>query len=259
MISSIKDPIIKRARDLHTCSGRKDHQSFLLEGEEMIRWALESRWIQFEAILYDEKHSPQVLNLVTQEKVSCFPVQSGVFRKVQSSVHQVSVIAIVKWQLTEMATSTIKRVLILDDVCDPGNIGTLIRVAYAFEIDLIVFISKTKDLLSRKTIVASRGKVFKLPQKCFDSSKNAYVFLKSLNCCLVATDSKASASVKRLKPLLGDEARPLGIILGNETTGVSSSLLEHVEHVLCIPIPQDLDSLNVGVAGGIILYELWGT
>lgn len=259
MISSIKDPLIKRARDLHTFSGRKEHQSFLLEGEDMIRWALESSWIQFETILYDEKHSPQVLQLVTQQGVSRFPVQSGVFRKVHSSVHQVTVVAIAKWQLPAMTASAIKRVLILDEVCDPGNLGTLSRVAYAFDIDLIVFISKTKDLLSRKTIVASRGKVFKLPQQCFDSVEAAYSFLKSLNCCLIATDSKASASVKALKPRLCHESRPLGIILGNETQGISSFLLEQAEHALRIPIPQDLDSLNVGVAGGIILYELWGT
>jgi len=140
------------------------------------------------------------------------------------------------------------RWLVLDGVQDPGNVGTLIRAAAAFACDGVLTLPGTADPWSTKTVRASAGMVFRLP--------------------IVTTSSRdLEGSLDRLpRPILiaeaggGTPAAVTGIswslVLGNEGAGVGPEVRAMPHRTVAVPMPGGIESLNVGVAGAILLYAL---
>jgi TrmH family RNA methyltransferase len=143
-------------------------------------------------------------------------------------------------------------VLLLDDVRDHGNIGTIIRTANAFNIRDIFATNADFDPYYRKTIEASRGTVFKSRIRCYESGEHAVNELKQLGFQIVATSPSAS----QLQSITSLKEQPIVLVVGNETHGVSEVILRNADLHVRIPMSSGVDSLNVGVATGISIYEL---
>ena len=145
-------------------------------------------------------------------------------------------------------TDITDKVLILDNIQDPGNIGTLIRSAVSFNFNTIVM-ENCCDIYSSKVLRATQGAIFKL------NIINAKIdnFISSLDGYKVyGTSLKNGVGLKTI-----EKAQKLAIILGNEGNGVRPELLDMTDKNIFIEI-TNMESLNVGVAGGIIMYELGG-
>ena len=138
------------------------------------------------------------------------------------------------------------KILILDTIQDPGNIGTLIRSAVAFGFNTIVM-EACADIYSSKVLRATQGAIFKL------NIINAKIdnFITSLDGYKVyGTSLKNGIPLKQI-----EKCDKLAIILGNEGNGVRSELLDMTDKNIFIEI-TNMESLNVGVAGAILMYEL---
>ena len=143
-----------------------------------------------------------------------------------------------------------KRALLLDRVQDPGNVGTILRTALAFGFDEIVLTPGTASPFGNKVIAASQGAVFSLAitekegvSAVKDLQKRGFYVLAS---ALHDATNLSSVSVPD---------GPLCLVLGNEGQGISAAVLDCCDASAFIEM-EGIDSLNVGVAGGILMYNL---
>lgn len=140
--------------------------------------------------------------------------------------------------------------LILDNLQDPGNIGTLIRSAMAFGFKDIYFID-CPDIYSEKVVRSSMGGIFKINSHII--SRQQLIEDKTKICdFLLSTALNAD--------ILGEKHLPnkrIGVIIGNEGNGVSTELIQASDMAVKIPMTDMVESLNAGVAGSILMYEMF--
>lgn len=140
--------------------------------------------------------------------------------------------------------------LILDELQDPGNIGTLIRSAVAFNFDDIYFIN-CADIYSEKVIRSSMGAIFKIKAHLVD--RDYLINNKSkLFDHVIATDLK-SERIERIDTV----NKKVAVIIGNEGNGVSKEMLNLADSVVTLPMTDRVESLNAGIAGSIMMYEIF--
>ncbi len=140
-----------------------------------------------------------------------------------------------------------KHLLYLDDVSDPGNMGTLLRTALAFDFGGVLLSPNSVDAYNPKVLAAAQGAHFHLPIKTL--KREELVKLKKDGYKLLVT------SVSDTKPFIQNKAEKYIIVLGNEARGVSSAIADLADAFITIPM-QNIDSLNVAIAGAIIMYKI---
>lgn len=140
------------------------------------------------------------------------------------------------------------RVLLLDAVQDPGNVGTILRTAAAFEVTATLALPGTVDLWNAKVVRAAMGALFR-HQAMSASWADVDAFVQEHNVVLWGTDSAGAR--------LGDRAAPnkLGIVVGNEGSGMTADARARIAHHVSIPTSATVESLNVAVATGILLHH----
>ena len=175
-----------------------------------------------------------------------FILSDKLFDEISSLETDQGVLAVVKIPPSRAVTFPF---LVLDGIQDSGNMGTLLRTAAAFGFDT-VFCLDCVDVWSQKVLRASSGVSFGL--NIIEASE----FEKPPDCVLFGADSNTPSSLRDATPLLrGDH---FGIVLGSEGRGISEKLKNHIDHFIKIPMCAGVESLNVAVAGGILMYELKG-
>ncbi len=249
-ISSIKDEAILEARRLNAAVGRREVQKCLLEGEQIIAWALSSGWLVERVFFAKNNEKTSFIEALTEKHIPCYAVSEGILKKISDTNYIVPFIGVAKTPPdVEMDADF---VIVLDDIRDFGNLGTIVRTASAFDIRDICTTSLETDIYYRKIIESSRGTVFKVKLKKYPSAMEAIVDLKTKGYMIIATSPHA----KELQSSLKIDKNRLALIVGNETNGVSQQVLENADIVVQIPMANAVESLNVGVAAGISLYEL---
>lgn len=143
-----------------------------------------------------------------------------------------------------------KKVIVLDNLQDPGNIGTIIRSANAFNFDTVVLSDNSVNKYNEKLIRSSQGMLFKTNV----ITKNLIEFIKEAkeeNYKICVTDVNDGKMINTVK-----EEEKIIIVMGNEGQGVSSKIKEYADTNIYIPMNSNCESLNVAVAASIIMYEL---
>ena len=142
------------------------------------------------------------------------------------------------------------RLLILDNIQDPGNLGTIIRSAVAFNLDTLILSNDCVDLYNDKTIRSSEGMLFKL--NILRKDLNTFLTeLKNNNYTIYGTDVINGSIVGEIK-----FPKKYAIIIGNEGKGLKSTLKNLVDQNIYIPMSPNAESLNAGIAASIIMYEM---
>ena len=198
-------------------------------------------------------HNDPFLLALREKGIPCYAVSDGILKKISDTsyvVPYIGVACLLQECLSRDAMGDL--VIVLDHVLDHGNIGTIIRTASAFGIRDIVSTSSGLDLFFRKIVTASRGKVFDVTVQSFQSGPAAIAALKQKGYQVVATSPYAK-DIQALAPL---QPKPVALVVGNETEGVADEIVQQADIVVQIPMSGSVESLNVGVATGISLYEL---
>lgn len=143
----------------------------------------------------------------------------------------------------------ISLVVVLCAVRDPGNAGTLIRSAVAAGADAVVFAGGAVDPFSPKTVRASAGTLWHLPVIVAVQARAALIALRDRGMRIVGTSLQGPPAAA------SDLTTPVGLVLGNEAWGLDSSLADLVDESVTIPMPGPAESLNVGIAGSVLLFE----
>jgi len=142
-------------------------------------------------------------------------------------------------------------ILVLDRVTDVRNFGAMLRSAECTGVDAVVIPSKNTAQLNSGTIKSSAGAIYKVPVCRSDNLKLTLDFLKQSGLKLVAATETAEASIFK-----SDLSGPLASIMGSEGDGVSNEYLKRSDLKVKIPLLGEIDSLNVSVAAGVMLYEV---
>lgn len=235
--TSTDNKIIKNLKKLNIKKYRDQDDCFLIEGEHLVLEAYKKGLLK--KIIVKEE-SEFKLDIDTMY-VSCNVL------KYLSELENPTVIGVCK-KIKECEFGN--KILILDDIQDPGNLGTIIRSAVAFNIDTVVLSNNTVDLYNSKVVRASQGMLFHVNIIKRDLS-DFIEKIKKEDYKIYATYVNGGKNLKNI-----EINKNFAIIMGNEGAGVSKDLLELADEYLYIEMNSLCESLNVGVAASIILYEL---
>lgn len=231
MINSVQNEKIKNYAKLNEKKYRDETNMFIIEGLHLVEEA-KAYGIVKEVI-------------TTNPNIEGTLVSEEVMKKLTNQKSVVEACAICEKLNKKEITN---KILLLDTIQDPGNVGTLIRSAVAFGFDTIVM-ENSADIYSSKVLRATQGAIFKLNI----INTNIIDFIKKLKDYKVyGTSLKNGVPLKQI-----EKSQKLAIILGNEGSGVRNELLDITDKNIFIEI-TNMESLNVGVAGAILMYELGG-
>lgn len=250
-ITSIKDPRVIEARELTSATGRGRNRKCLLEGAESIQWALEAQWPIEHVFYHAALRNDPLLNILREKIVPCYVVTDGILKKISDTSYLIPYIGVAPLPQEGSSAAMGDLVIVLDRVLDHGNIGTIIRTASAFGVRDIVSTSPELDLYFKKIVTASRGKVFDVTLQHFQSGVAAVTALKQRGYQVIATSPHA----KDIQSLANLQPKPVALVVGNETEGIAEAIVQLADIVVQIPMSGLVESLNVGVATGISLYE----
>jgi len=141
--------------------------------------------------------------------------------------------------------------LVLDQISDVRNFGAIIRTADCTNVDAIIIQKKGGAPVSGDTVKTSAGAIFKIPICKVDHIKDAIFYLQGSEIKVIAATEKTDQSIYDT-----DLKTPLAIVMGSEGKGVSKSILSLVDEKAALPLLGEINSLNVSVACGAILYEV---
>jgi len=142
-------------------------------------------------------------------------------------------------------------ILILDKITDVRNFGAIVRTAECTGVDAVVIPTKNAAQLNSDTIKSSAGAIFKVPICRSDNLKTTIDFLKNSGLKIVAATEKGEKSIFE-----SEMSGPLGLIMGSEGEGISAEYLKKTDLQVSIPLLGEIESLNVSVAAGVMMYEV---
>lgn len=237
LYSSINNHKIKEIRNLKQKKYRDKTSLFIVEGEKLVREAEKKGVLQE---VFKQENFPFI------SKVSTHEVTNKVMKEITSLESIPKIIGICKKQKAYLGS----RIVILEDVQDPGNIGTIIRSAVAFSADTIVVSKGCADPYSPKVQRAAQGMNFHI-SILEEEVETILPILKEQKIPIYGTKVNGGKKIFHLyKP------EKFAIIMGNEGKGLQKKTLEACDEFLYIPMNDACESLNVGVATSILLYEL---
>jgi TrmH family RNA methyltransferase len=248
--------LLTLARDLRRRKAREKHSLFVAEGvrsvEELLRSNLKLRGALVAPQLIDAPRGQALRKTLDESGVEVTELSEKDFRSAAETESPQGVIAIgevPERSLDTLDVTGVCRLLLLDGVQDPGNAGTIVRTAAALGATATIALPGTVDLWNAKVIRSSMGAQFKHP--AFHSAVDDVLsFLERKRIDLWATDTKGEALERADAPLR------LAIALGNEGSGLSPAIRAKARRTVSLPIADNVESLNVAVATGIILYQL---
>ncbi len=232
VITSKNNDKVKFAVSLKDNKNRKNSGKFIGEGKKALELALQANLVS-EVFTYE--------TLLIDEDIPQYLVSEEVMKKLSSNVNPEGVIFIAK--MPEFRKDNLKKILFLDSINDPGNLGTLVRTALAFSYDAVVTSPDSVSVYNEKALAACKGANYLIPvfQDNLSNYKDEYQII-------VSTLKDESVDVNEVKP-----AGKFVLVLGNEAHGVSRSTEQLANVFVKIPM-SNINSLNVSVAGGILMF-----
>lgn len=241
LITSLENERVKAYVKLKDRKYRKKTKTFIVEGLHSVLEAYKSGNV-IELILEKDEVLPF--------DVPCVYVTREIINKISSLDTPSNVMALCK--MSEVKEEYGNKILLLDNVQDPGNLGTIIRSAAAFNIDLIVLSPNTVDMYNPKVIRSTQGMIFHVPI-IVKELQDVIQELKKNEIPIYGTRVEYGEDVIKLKE---KDKKRFALIMGNEGNGVNRELLEKCDKSLFINMDEKVESLNVAVATSILLYEL---
>ena len=240
VITSLENERIKNLVKLQRKKYRDLEGTYIVEGEHLVKEAYKAGVILELFVLEGEEFSYDVpVTFVSYEVMKMLTVMETVPK-------------VIGLWLKCVCEIIGKRVLLLDEVQDPGNLGTIIRSAVAFNIETIILSENTVDLYNPKVLRSTQG-MYNYVNIIRMKSTDAISNLKELGITVYGTNVDCGVDVRSLS---NDDKKSFCLVMGNEGNGVRLEIQKMCDKNLYIKMNENVESLNVGVACSILLYEL---
>jgi TrmH family RNA methyltransferase len=251
VITSSQNLKIKLVRALlGRAKERREAGAFVVEGVRLVEEAVNSNWV-IKFALYDDSLSERGLRLVEKlesKKIEVEKVESKLLQSLSETETPQGILAILEFSQLPIPHSP-DFVLIPDQIRDPGNLGTLLRSAAAAGVQAVLLPPEATDAFGPKVVRAGMGAHFRLPIHSMGweeieqlrESANMQIFLADM-------DGKSCWET--------DLRQPLALIIGGEAEGASEQARKLATQKISIPMSGDIESLNAGVAGSVLMFEV---
>lgn len=254
IITSKDNEIIKHIKKLKEKKYREEYDEFIVEGIKMIEEAVaEKAHIRSIIICDDCKTQGCIPNELMYEiaKFDCIYVSEKVFNTITDVINPQGIMAVLKKDKVgeESIDFSQENFLILDNIQDPGNMGTILRTADSLNINQIIVTKGSADVYNLKVVRSTMGAIFRVKVIEVGNLPKVVKELKKHKIKVYATDLGTDKSIYDV------EYKKSAIIIGNEANGVSQELLEEATERIKIPMIGKTESLNAAVATSVILYE----
>ena len=243
IITSKANSVVKNAKKLHQKKYRKS--AYLIEGWHLFEEAVQAG-VMIEKIFALENY---------RDQLAAFPqtvwVSEDILLDLADSQTPQGIVAVVQKEEIGQVDLSQGKFLFLEDVQDPGNVGTIIRTADAAGFTGVIVSDKSADIYSLKTLRSMQGSHFHLPiyrmssQRLLEGAKEAGIPV------LATTLSKDSVDYRELPPI-----ENFVLVMGNEGQGISPLMAESADQLVHISMKGQAESLNVAVAAGILIFHL---
>ena len=238
LITSLNNDKVKELVKLKDKKYRDEFNIFFVEGKDLIDEAYKKQLLK-QLYIVDGTENPY-------NDIPCTHITKEIMKKI-SAMESISNYFGICYKQKEKDLGN--KLLLLDNIQDPGNLGTIIRSAVAFNFDTIVLSANTVDLYNPKVLRSTKGMLFNINIIIRDLEK----FIDTLDeYTIYGTDVTNGINIK-------NEVLPskLAIIIGNEGNGISDEIKTKCEKFIYIPMDNKCESLNAGVGASIIMYEVY--
>ncbi len=269
-ITSLANPHVTRIRDLHTTKGRKKSGLLLMEGPHLLEALLHADMLPQEIYYQPEllSRTPEGRLLLDRlrrpvpnlGRCSCVEVSEQVAEAISDAQTTQGVLCVVPVQLfrperllTKRSSGSRPALLLLDDISDPGNMGTILRTALATDVQEVLLTPRCVDIYSPKVLRSAAGAHVALPVWS-DMSWTAIEEHIHQHC----GHRKRIFLAEAAGPHLYSEenlTQPFALIIGNEAHGASHEARDLASQIMSIPLANQVESLNAAIATAIILFE----
>ena len=252
MITSTSNVQIKEITALLKKSKeRKEKKAFVIEGRKMFEEICQEKSRVIKAYFSDsyvkEQYGGKALPEVPYEIVA-----DSVFDAMAETVTPQGVLAIVKmpeYSLEEMVARA-GTLMLLENLRDPGNLGTIIRTAEAAGVSGVILSRESVDIYNPKVIRSTMGAVYRVPFLYVEDFQGLLQELREKNVRLLAAHLKGTKNFDK-----ADYSGKVGILIGNEANGLSEEAAELANEKVLIPMAGSVESLNAAVAAALLMYE----
>lgn len=253
MITSSNNPTIKNLIQLQKKSKtRKEQACFIVEGiklfSEIPRERLLKTYVS-EEFLREESHT-QLIHDVNYDIVS-----DKIFKEISDTKTPQGILALVKqsnYSLEEiLEQDKLTHLLVLEDIQDPGNLGTMIRSGEGAGVTGFVMSKGTVDIYNPKVIRSTMGSIYRMPFVYVEDLKEAIVTIKE-TCKVFGTHLSGEKMYDK-----GDYTKDIALLVGNEANGLSEMTAKLADELIKIPMEGQVESLNAAVASSILMYEVY--
>lgn len=264
MITSVNNGRIKHIVQLQKKRKLRDEAGvFVVEGLRMFREVPSTQVLEIYATesFYNTHRDvfarfEDSANRSSQEEGKLELVTDEVFAKLSETKTPQGVLCVVKrhsYQLEDVLLPEDKLLLVLENVQDPGNVGTIIRTGEAAGVTGVILTRDCADLYQSKTIRSTMGSIFRMPCVFVEDLLDTMEVLKAKHITTYGTHLQGAQWHNEVS-----YAKDTAILVGNEGNGLTDSITEVVDVKIKIPMAGEVESLNAGIAASIVMYEAFG-
>lgn len=256
-ITSLTNPWVKEIRALSMKKARDETGLFLGEGLKLVTDALAEHWpvdsIAYAPAVREQPHVASAAATVRARGGSVLEMGEAVLAKITRRDNPQMVVGVFRQRLTPLSDLVVapgEVCVALEQVRDPGNLGTIIRTVDSVGARGVILVGETCDPFSFEAVRATMGSLFHVPlTRC---GREAFIaWAKAGGYRLVGTHLKATHDYRKV-----ESEAPTVLVMGNEQAGMSEEMTAACDVRVKIPMAGEADSLNLAVATGIMLYEL---
>src|SRR5574344_133673 len=245
-ITSVNNEIVKETVKLQQKKYRTETNKFLLEGYKAIKGAFDFG-IEIEKIFFEY----EIINEYNFNKNLIIETTEPVLKKIATTDSTPSAIAVgIQKKYDKNILKNTKKVVLLENIKDLGNLGTIIRSSLAFGADAIILYGESADIYNPKCVRASVGNLWKLPILHIKDFKEIEENFKNYE--RIATLPRSNNMLKTFKPKF-----PTLVMFGSEAEGLSDDLIKFSTESVKIEMSKDVESLNLASSVSVILYNLF--
>jgi len=247
----------KKLKSLKQKKKREKYGEYLVEGLRIVEHA-KAQDVLIKVILsenfFNQEKNADLIQSLLDEACTLAVYSDKLFKEICDTETPQGILGLVKlrfYEANSIADLNLERLLILDRIQDPGNLGTLIRTADAAGFHGIVLLKGCVDHNNSKVVRSAMGSSVYMPIVLVDDNKTFFDLLKHHAYKVYGTDLNTDFYHDDI-----DYPNKLGIIIGNEANGVSEAVLALVDARIKIPMLGQAESLNASIAGSVIMYEV---
>lgn len=258
MIKEIKsrhNPLVKEIRAAFRSGRLSEGRLLPFEGPLLLAEAFKSR-ARVDSLLVEDVSllNPKLLDWLNGQLTRVFRVSHDLISSIaetETPAGLVGLAQVPRWDPERLLSQKTGIFLVLVGIQDPGNMGTIIRTAEAFGVTAVWVTTKTVSPFNPKAVRASAGSIFRTPVVPGCNEVQLHEKLRKYGITTVATSVKAQHSIETFPIRL-----PVALWIGQEAAGLPKSLISACQNQVRIPMCESVQSLNVAIATGILLYEI---